>query len=248
METPEKENHAHHTLTEHLVELRIRVVYALYGLVLGMGISITQSEKLMDFMREPIKPYLPSGGLVFTAVLEKFLAHLKVSLLAGAILTAPWWLYQVWCFIAPGLYRKERRYAVTFLLSGTLLFLVGAAFAYKLVFPPAFKYLLGFGGTTDVPMITIGEYISFFVTTTLVFGAAFELPLVLVTLGMLGVIDSDTLKKNRRYAVVGLAVVSAVVTPPDALSMLMLLAPLVFLYEISIWLLVFFQKKRGNSL
>ncbi|MGE0761921.1 MAG: twin-arginine translocase subunit TatC [Bdellovibrionales bacterium] len=238
------------SIVEHLTELRIRVTRALYGIALGFAVCYNFSEHLMEVIRKPIQPFLgtESGGLVFLGVMDKFLAHIKVSLLAGVILSCPWWLYQAWKFIAPGLYEGERRYATGFIFFGSLLFAAGVLFAYFLVYPAAFKFLLNFGGTTDTPMITLGEYLSFFVTTTLVFGAAFELPLIITILGLLGIVDEKLLRSKRRYAIVILAVLSAVVTPPDALSMFMLLVPMVLLYELSIFLVQMLKRPRATAL
>lgn len=234
------------SLVEHLTELRIRVMRAIYGIVLGFGLCWAYSEQLMGLIRKPIEPFLgdaTGGGLVFLGVMDKFMAHLKISLLGALIITCPWWLYQVWKFISPGLYESEKKYATGFITFGSLMFISGVSFAYLLVFPAAFKFLLSFGGTIDRPMITLAEYLSFFTTTTLVFGAAFELPLVITIMGMLGIVDEVMLRKNRRYAIVILAVVSAVLTPPDALSMFMLLVPLLILYEASIFLVKIFKRK-----
>lgn len=233
------------TLVDHLSELRVRVVKALWGIVIAFAGCYGFSDKLMDIIRRPIQPYLKDegGGLVFLGVMDKFLAHLKISLLGAIILSCPWWLYQVWQFVAPGLYEKEKRYAISFIAFGTVLFLSGVAFAYFLVYPAAFEFLLGFGGSVDKPMITLAEYLSFFVTTTLIFGASFELPLIIVILGVLGVVDAKFLRSKRRYAIVVLAIVSAVLTPPDAVSMFMLLVPLYVLYEISIFLVQALAKK-----
>jgi sec-independent protein translocase protein TatC len=222
------------SLRDHLADLRFAVVRILWIIGIGFGLSIYFSEDLFDIVRAPIAPYLTNNGLVFTAPIDKFMAHIKVSLLSGAILTCPFWLYQVWNFIAPGLYKHEKKLGIIFISVGSLLFTSGVLFVYKLVFPMAFKYLLTFGGTTDIPMITINEYLSFFVVTTVVFGAAFEMPLIIVMLGMLGLVNAQFLREKRRFAIMIIAVLCAVVTPPDALSMLSLLAPLVALYEISI--------------
>lgn len=230
-------------LVDHLAELRYRLIMSLIGIGIGMGIGIWQSEILLDLIRQPILPYLKEGGLVFTGVMDKFVAHLKVGALGGVVMTCPYWLYHVWKFISPGLYKNERRLAVGFIVSGTLLFLAGVAFVYFLVYPAAFKYLLEIGGDIDKPMITIDEYLSFFTTTTLMFGASFELPLILVVLAMIGIIDAEFLRAKRRFAIPALAVIAAVITPPDVISMLMMLVPLILLYEIAIIAIKLIVKK-----
>lgn len=234
------------TLVDHLTELRIRLIKSAYAIVAGFGVCWFFSEKLFDIIRRPIQPYLENshGGLIYTAPMDKFVAHLKVSFLAAVIVSAPFWLYQVWKFIAPGLYAKEKKYATGFIFFGTLLFSIGVCFVYFFVFPMAFHFLMTFGGGTDQAMITIDAYLSFFTTTTLVFGLAFEMPLILLILGMMGVVNYQFLSSKRRYAIVILAAVSAVITPPDALSMIMMLIPLCLLYELSIWLVRWFAKKE----
>jgi sec-independent protein translocase protein TatC len=176
------------------------------------------------------------------------MAHIKISFLGGFILTCPIWIYQIWKFIAPGLYKKEKRYIAGFIASGTFLFLLGVSFAYFIVFPMAFQFLMTFGGEVDKPMITISEYLSFFLTTTLMFGASFEMPLIISMLGMMGIVSQKFLKEKRRYAIMGLAILSAVITPPDLLSMLMMLIPLVVLFEISVLVVGFFERKREENL
>lgn len=235
-------------LVEHLTELRYRMIKILQGLILGMGACIYFSDYLFHVIRQPILPYLAGQGLVFTGVMDKFMAHLKVGALGGLILTCPYWLYHVWQFISPGLYKKERKFAIGFIFTGTVLFGLGVAFVYFFVYPAAFEYLLGFGGDIDKPMITIDDYLGFFAMTTIMFGVSFELPLVLVILAMMGVIDAQFLKKQRRYAVVILAFVAALLTPPDIVSMVMMLVPLCLLYESSIWVIQFMVKKRESIL
>jgi sec-independent protein translocase protein TatC len=168
-------------------------------------------------------------------------------MLGGILLACPVWLYQAWMFVAPGLYANERKYSIIFIGSGVVLFLSGSLFVYFLVLPMAFGFLLPFMAEAAKPMITISEYMSFFTTMTLVFGVAFELPLVLVLLGLIGLIDATFLRKNRRYAVMILAIVSALITPPDAMSMMMLLVPLYVLYELSIICLVLIGKKKAAA-
>ncbi len=234
-------------LADHLVELRNRLIYSGYALLLAFLGCYYYSERIFDYIRKPIEPYLsPSlGGLIYTGVMDKFVAHVKVSLTASVIVTCPFWMYQAWKFLEPALKRKEKKFAVSFIFSGTLLFLMGVSFAYFLVFPLAFKFLMNYGGPTDKPFISIEQYLSFFMMVTLVFGLIFELPLVLVILAFLGVVDSNFLTKNRRYAIVTMAVLAAIVAPPDALSMLMVLGPLVILYEISILIIRGIPKKAS---
>ena len=137
-------------------------------------------------------------------------------------------------FIAPGLYDKEKKYGIAFISFGTILFLLGISFVYFVVYPLAFEFLLNFGDGKDQAFISIGEYLSFFTTTTLVFGVAFELPLVLTMLGLLGIIDHHFLASKRRYAIVTLALLSAFFTPPDVISQVLMLIPMMALYELSI--------------
>lgn len=232
------------TFTEHLADLRRVLLRTLYILAVGCGACLYFAEDIFTFVRQPIVPHLPSGGLVFTNPIDKFMSNLKVSFMAGVILTCPLWLYQIWLFIAPGLYKREKKIAISFIFFGTILFLCGFAFVYWLVLPTAFKFLLNIGHTVDVPMITISDYISFFMMLTLVFGFAFEMPLIIVTLGMLGLVNDEFLRKNRRFAIMVMAILAAIVTPPDALSMLSLLAPLIVLYELSIVLVKVLKPNR----
>lgn len=226
-----------YTLVEHLTELRTRLVYALYAIIVFTIAAWAYSEVIFNYVRLPIQSFLPDKGLVFTAPTDKFMAHIKISVLAGIIAACPVWIYQIWRFIEPGLYVKEKRYGRYFIFFGSLLFLSGVSFAYFLVMPAAFKVLLTFGGTTDVPMITINEYLSFFMMTTLVFGGAFEMPLVIVILGLMGIVTTQGLRHIRRYAYVAIAIVAALFTPPDAISMMLLAVPLTLLYELSILVL-----------
>lgn len=234
------------TFTSHLAELRTRLIYSLIYITVAFFVCWSFSDQLMHIIRQPIAPFLPeTQGLVFTGVMDKFVAHLKISILAAIILSCPFWLYQVWKFVAPGLYEGERKYAALFITTGTFLFCAGAFFVYKVIFPLCFEFLLNFGDPTDKPMITISDYTSFFFMMTLVFGLVFELPLVLMILAAVGLIDANFLKTKRRYAIVLLAVVSAVATPsPDIVSMIAMLIPLIGLYEISIFLVMGIAKKQ----
>jgi sec-independent protein translocase protein TatC len=231
-------------LIEHLRDLRVCLTKSLWGIALGFFICYQYTDVLFDVIRAPIAPYLPSGGLVFTGPIDKFFAHLKVAFFGGVLASAPWWIYQIWNFVAPGLYKHERKAMVSFISAGTGLFAVGISFTYFIVFPMAFKFLMTFGGDTDKPMITIDQYLGFFLWTSLSFGAAFELPLILVTLGMLGIISHSFLKENRKYAIVILSILTAVITPPDLLSMLLMLVPMWLLYDLSTFLVGVIERKR----
>lgn len=235
------------SLYEHLAELRTRLIHCVYILLIATGICYGFSEHIFNFVRAPIAPYLPGGGLIYTGPLDKFIAHIKLAFVFGVIFSCPFWLYQVWKFVAPGLYAKERNYTFGFILSGTFLFLLGAAFSYYIALPMAFQFLMTYGGDIDKPMISIDQYMGFFTQMCLMFGLAFELPLIIVVLGMIGIVSQEFLRKNRRYAIMTLAVVSAIITPPDLLSMVMMLVPMWALFEIAVLIVGIFEKKRDES-
>jgi len=244
IETNEQRDEKYQSLVEHLAELRVRIMNSGYALFLATAVCYAFSEKIFNFVRLPIAQYLPMGGLVFTAPMDKFIAHLKISFVCGAIISCPFWLYQIWLFVAPGLYTREKKYTISFIGAGSLLFLLGVSFAYYVVLPMAFHFLMTYGGDVDKPMITIDHYLGFFTQMCLMFGAAFELPLILIILGMLGIVSQKFLRDKRRYAVMTLAVLSAIITPPDLLSMIMMLVPMIVLYEIAVFFVGFFERKK----
>jgi sec-independent protein translocase protein TatC len=232
------------TLVDHLSELRHRIVVSLYFIIGGMILCYNFTGEIFDIIRKPIAPYLPMGGLVFTGPADKFLAHIKIAAFAGLFISCPFWINQIWKFIGPALYQREKRYTLGFLFSGTFLFTTGVLFAYYLVLPAAFHFLMGYQGDIDKPMITIDQYLSFFLMTALMFGLSFELPLIMTLLGMLGLVSSQFFRNSRRYAVVVMAVISAVITPPDLLSMVMMLVPMCMLYEVGVWTVWVAERKR----
>ena len=232
------------TLMDHLGELRERLIRAAYAILGGTALCWAYHDWIMQVATAPIRSYLPGGHLAFTNPVDAFMTGVKLSVGGGVVLASPVWIYQLWKFIAPGLYSHEKKYTSMFVGAGVSLFLLGASFVYFLVLPMAFKFLLTFAGDVATPMITLSEYLSFFLTTTLVLGGAFELKLVLTMLGILGLVSPQFLREKRRYAIVILAVISAIITPPDMLSMLMLLVPMVLLYEISIVLVAIVAKKK----
>lgn len=235
------------SLHDHLTDLRKRIINCLLILAVATGICYGFSDYIFDFVRAPIAPYLPSGGLIYTGPMDKFIAYLKLSVVCGIIVSCPFWLHQIWLFVAPGLYANEKKYAAGFIVSGSALFIIGNAFSYFIALPMAFNFLMTFGGDTDKPMISIDQYMSFFTQLCLMFGVAFELPLVVVILGMLGIVSQSFLRKNRRYAVMILAIFAAIITPPDLLSMMMMLVPMWFLFEISVLIVGIFERKRAQT-
>lgn len=232
------------SLIEHLGELRMRLTRSAYAIIAGMVASWGFSERIFNLLRAPIAPYLATGGLVFTAPMDKFMAHVKIAFVMGLLLSAPFWLYQLWSFIAPALYRKEKKVAAGFVFFGTLQFVMGLAFSYFVVLPMAFKFLMNFGGDIDKPMITIDNYLGFLTHTSIVFALCFQMPVVISFLGMIGVVSQRFLKEKRRYAIMVIAVISAIAAPPDALSMFLLLIPMWVLYEVSIIVVGYFERGK----
>ena len=239
-------NHAKKTsLLIHWQELRARLLKSFLAVLGGFVLSWFFSREILQFLRQPIAPFLKStqGAFVFTAPLDNWLAHFHLSFFAGILLASPYWLNQLWRFMAPGLYEKEKKAFLSFWITGFILFLSGAGFAYFIVFPLVFQILIPFGGGVDYPLITIKSYLSFVTRFMLIFGLIFELPLLLAGLCYLGIMSSRTLRQYRKHAIVCMALLSAVATPPDVLSQLLLLIPLILLYEISVCLAWFFSQK-----
>jgi sec-independent protein translocase protein TatC len=218
---------------EHLGELRVRIMRALYGLLAGTLIALPFSERIVDWLARPITKL--GYELVFTAPAEAFWVQMKVGLIAGVFIAAPVILWQVWAFVAPGLHRHEKKYAVPFVLIGSLMFILGGAFSLFVVTPYALNFLLSYSRPGLKPMITIQNHIDFLLKFTLAFGAVFELPLALTLLARMGVVTAKMLAKNRKYAILGAFIAGAVLTPtPDAFNQTLMAGPLIILYEVGI--------------
>ncbi len=222
---------------EHLEELRTRIFHALIAIAMGMGACWFYHERLFAFIQKPILDVLKHYGiekLVFLTPTEPFNLYLKVSALAGVFVTSPYVLYQVWLFISPGLYRKEKKYAVPFMVSTIFLFVAGGYFGYRIVYPAALDFLIGFG-KQFTPMITIHEYTDLFLTVILGLGLVFEMPVLIFFLALMGVVSAGWMWRNIRYAVLGIFVVAGILTPtPDITNMCIFAAPMLGLYVISI--------------
>jgi sec-independent protein translocase protein TatC len=218
---------------EHLGELRVRIVRGLVALLAGTVIALPFSQQLVDWLARPVTRL--NYSLVFTAPAEAFWVQMKVGLIVGVFIAAPGILWQVWAFIAPGLHAHERKYALPFVVIGSLLFIGGGAFSLFVVTPYAIQFLLSYARPGLQPMITLQNHIDFLLKFTLAFGAVFELPLVLTILARLGVVNAKMLAKNRKYAILGAFVAGAVLTPtPDAFNQALMAGPLVLLYEVGI--------------
>lgn len=223
---------------DHLEELRGRIIKSLISIIIFSIAAYFFSEKLIDFITAPIPE------VYFMAPTEAFSTRIKISLIAGIIVSVPVIFYHVWKFIAPGLFEKEIKMIIPAVLSSTIFFLIGAVFCFLFVLPLSIKFLLGFGTEKLKPMIKIKDYVSFVSYMILAFGAVFELPVISYFLGKIGIITPRTLTKGRRYAVTGILVLAAVITPPDVFSQFMLAGPLYFLYEVSIIVVRIIQRKK----
>jgi sec-independent protein translocase protein TatC len=219
---------------DHLGELRTRIMWSLGFLLIGVLIGFPFSQRTVDYLARPIR----SAGhtLVFTSLTEAFWVQMKVALILGLFVAAPGILWEVWRFIAPGLHQHEKKYAAPFVLIGSLMFLLGGAFALFVVTPYAIQFMLSFARPGVLqPMITIGSYIDFLLKFTLAFGAVFELPIVITLLARMGVVTAAMLARNRKYAILGAFVTAAILTPtPDMFNQSLMAGPLILLYEVGI--------------
>ena len=233
--------------TSHLDELRKRLIIAFIAIGVGAAISFAFKEWLFNILVLPLVKVMEEGDtLIFTGLPEAFFTYLKVALLSGIIVASPVIFYEFWMFVAPGLYTKERRLMIPIVLLSSFFFIGGALFGYFIVFPWGFKFFLGFATETIRPLHAMKEYFAFSSKLLLAFGLVFELPLVLTFLAKLGIVSVAFLKKNRKYALLLFFVGSAILTPPDVVTQVMMALPLMVLYEISIIGAKIFGKKKSE--
>ena len=231
---------------EHLGELRVRIVRSLIAVLVGLVISFPFAQKVVDWLSRPIQQ--TGNTLVFLAVTEAFWVQMKVALFVGLFIAAPAILYQVWAFVAPGLYGHEKKYAAPFVIIGSLLFIGGGAFSLLVVTPNAVKFLLSYSRPGLQPMISIGSYIDFLLKFTLAFGAVFEVPLAMTLASRMGLVTPKQLAKNRKYAVLGAFIAAAVLTPtPDIVNQSLMAGPIIVLYEIGIVAARLFGRRRATA-
>ena len=234
-------------LTAHLQELRKRLILSFIAVAGGFVLCYAFAQDIFDVLAAPLLKSMTTGGsLIFTSVAEAFFTYMKVAFISGLILASPFVLYQVWAFVAPGLYRNEKKYVVPFVLTGSFFFALGILFAYTIAIPVGFKFLLGFATDFIKPMPSMKEYLSFSIKFLLAFGLIFEFPVVLVLLARIGVIDAKTLGRQRKYAILLIFIFAAILTPPDVISQVILALPMIGLYELSILLSRLFGKKTPS--
>jgi sec-independent protein translocase protein TatC len=223
---------------EHLVELRDRLIKALLavGVVFAVLAVYPGPAGLYDLLAAPLVAHLPQGAtLIATSVISPFLVPLKITLMAAFLVALPVVLYQVWAFVAPGLYSHEKRLVLPLVVASTVLFALGVAFCYFFVFGQVFKFIQGFAPKSITAAPDIEAYLSFVLTMFIAFGAAFEVPVAVVLLARMGVVSIEQLKAWRGYFIVVAFIIAAVITPPDVVSQLSLALPMCLLYELGLW-------------
>jgi len=232
--------------TAHLAELRKRLIICFVGIGVGFAIAYSLKENLFVLLMQPLKSAMaPGQKLIFTGLPEAFFVYIEVSFFGGILFAAPLILFQMWLFIAPGLYKNERRFLVPILVLSCFFFAGGVLFGYSVVFPYAFKYLLGFESDLVQALPSMREYLTLATTLLIAFGFIFQLPLVMTMLARFGIVTPRFLSKNRKYAVLLSFVVAAIITPtPDVVNQLLMAGPLVILYEVSIIGAKIFGKKQ----
>jgi sec-independent protein translocase protein TatC len=240
-------------LMDHLVELRRRLIWSVTALFAAFGVCFYFADRIFAFLAQPLIAGFGQGQgrLVYTKLYEAFFVEVRVAFFAAFFLAFPIIANQIWAFVAPGLYAKERRAFLPFLIATPILFTLGAALAYYVVMPTAIRFFLGYQG--QIPGIqqealpAMGEYLSFVMHFILAFGIAFLLPVLLMLVERAGLVTRDQLKRGRRYAILIAFLVAAVATPPDVLSQFMLAIPLILLYEISLIAIWFTERRRARA-
>jgi sec-independent protein translocase protein TatC len=240
------------TLVEHLTELRTRLIISVVAVAIGVLAGFILYQQIFDILIQPYKDIadnhrtLTGGRLLQTDPLEGFSIRMRTSLYAGIAFAMPVLLWQIWRFVSPGLYANEKRYAVPFVVSALVLFVLGATLAY-FTLPRAFDFLINIGGEGFVTGYTAGKYFKLVTYMMLAFGIGFEFPIVLIFFQMAGIVETDTLRRARRFAIVGICILVAVITPSgDPISMLMLSVPMVIFYELAILIGSFIGKRQAR--
>jgi len=228
--------------------LRKRLIYSFCGIGVAFAISYAYIKEIVGILMRPLVRALPPGSsLVFTAVPEAFFTYFKAALLAGVFFSSPFILYQLWAFISPGLYEREKKYVYPYLFVSSFFFALGALFCYFIVFPVVFRFFLSFATPEIRPLPAIREYLTFTIKLLLAFGLLFQWPALILFLAQMGVVSAPVLSRNRKYAILAIFVAAAVLTPPDLVSQLLLAGPLIIMYEGSIWIAKLFRKREEGQ-
>ncbi len=248
-------------LLDHLIELRQRLLYSAAGLFVAFLICFFFAQEIYNFLVQPLADLLIERSadkeraprLIYTALTEVFFTHVKVAFFAGAFITCPIFLSQIWLFVAPGLYKHERKAFGPFLVATPVLFFLGGALVYYLIFPLAWQFFLAFeapGGDGTLPIeleAKVAEYLSLVMKLIFAFGLCFQLPVIMTLLARVGMATSEGMARKRKYAIVGVFVVAAIFTPPDPISQISLAVPIILLYEVSIYMAKLVEKKRREQ-
>lgn len=235
-------------LTAHLIELKKRLTIAVAVYLIGVLVLMNFSDEIYNFISAPLRQFLPEGShMVFIGAPEVFFTYLKVALVVSLFATAPVTFYEIWAFVAPGLYKHERRIFLGYFLSSLVLMLAGGAFAYFVVFPLAFKFFLGFATDQILAMPAVKEYLSFALKLLFAFGLSFQIPIALMLLARMELVDPESLAKKRRFVILWVFVFGALLTPPDAVSQVLLAVPMLVLFEVGL-LLARLGRKRAKRL
>ncbi len=236
------------TFISHLVELRARLIRSFAGLLLGFIPCAYYARELYSLLAQPLLDKLPQGGqMIATEVVTPFFVPMKVAMMAAFIITLPHTLYQIWAFVAPGLYSHEKRLVLPLVFTSSLLFICGMGFAYFAALPLVFEFITQFAPEGVAVMTDIGRYLDFVLTMFIAFGITFEVPILVVILVRAGIVSVEKLKAIRRYILVGAFVIGAIFTPPDVVSQFMLAVPLYLLYEVGILVAGFVTKQARLS-
>lgn len=236
-------------LTSHLEELKTRLIRILIVVGAGFGVCYLFKEWSFRVITKHLVEVMPAqSSMIFTGLPEAFFIHMKIAFFASLFLTAPYTLFEIWRFISPGLYKKERRLVFPFVFFSSILFIGGVLFGYFIALPPAFGFFVSFSTDFLKPMISFREYLSLTLKFLLAFGLCFEMPVFMFFLAKVGIVNAKMLSKQRRYAILIIFVVAAVLTPsPDAVSQLLMAIPLMALYEVSIFVAKFARKDKPES-
>jgi len=222
-------------LKPHLAELRKRLGYSVLSVFIFFAISFIFYEPILEWMMRPLKDVLSENtSMIATGVGEAFFTAIKVAFFSGIVISLPVIFWQFWLFVAPGLYENEKKMVIPFVASATIMFLIGASFAYYVVVPFGFEFLVNFGNTIVTVTPRIGEYIGFFTKIMVGFGISFELPVITFFFAALGLLTDETLKNFFKYAVIIIFIIASLLTPPDVLTQLLMAGPMIILYGISI--------------